>query len=169
MQASQTPNQVHLLAEAFAGGLRGYVFGGPDTAVSARPESVKVPLTGALNETLRSAERAYLQAAIERNDGNLQAVALEARLTMDALAELLERHALEPPTRRQTTLDDLLKVIPYRDIKAILNHTFDRWYLQQLKKLAPCTVTEAALLAQVDRAYLTKLCKRHGVRLVEPG
>lgn len=57
---------------------------------------------------------------------------------------------------------DLLK--PYRASRADVVRQFERAYVEKLMNAAGGNVCEASRIAKMDRSYLHKMLKRHGLR-----
>lgn len=56
---------------------------------------------------------------------------------------------------------------PYKAVRRELLQRFEHWYVLELLAFTGGNVSLAARLAQVDRAYIYKLIRRHRVRLRE--
>jgi DNA-binding NtrC family response regulator len=61
-------------------------------------------------------------------------------------------------------VDPLLEM-PYNDARAQLIDQFEDRYIRALVTRAEGNVSLASRLAQMNRAYLTRLLKRHGIQL----
>ena len=53
--------------------------------------------------------------------------------------------------------------LPYREARARFLHAFEVGFLAHLRSVSPRNVSAAARRARMDRSYLIKLLKRHGI------
>jgi len=60
--------------------------------------------------------------------------------------------------------DSALGRMPFKDAKEKIVDAFERHYVEQLLDRADGNVSRAADMAGLDRSYLTRLAKKHGLR-----
>ena len=77
---------------------------------------------------------------------------------------LLQPEAPRPASALAPGADPLLEM-PYNDARAHLLEQFEDRYIRALVTRAEGNVSLASRLAQMNRAYLTRLLKRHGIQL----
>ena len=75
--------------------------------------------------------------------------------------------ALSSPSDRPQGLElsEALLERPYNDARAELVDHFERRYIKALIKRADGNISRASRIGEMNRAYLTRLLKRHGLHM----
>jgi DNA-binding NtrC family response regulator len=79
-------------------------------------------------------------------------------------AALATGQPLPELTSSSTPNSDPNAIVPYKEARASIVESFERQYLSNLISACQGNASEAARRAQMDRAYLVSLLKRHGLR-----
>ncbi len=119
---------------------------------------------GPLDELLPSSAMEALAA--QRWPGNIRELknVVEAAMVMGEAPSI---PALSSPSDRPQGLElsEALLERPYNDARAELVDHFERRYIKALIKRADGNISRASRIGEMNRAYLTRLLKRHGLHL----